>query len=369
MEFIGLIKKLGLFALGLYMPMNTAFAVTFSDVPIYHKNYQSVASLSSAGVIGGYTDGSFKPEKTISRAEAVKILVASKFSSDSTNNCLTQYAQADWSYVFFGDVPNDTTWFTKYICTAKANNIISGYTDGTFRPNNTVNFAEGLKMILESFNTDTSRSRFQQNSLLYVNSDDWFARYFTYAYNANLINRMKFYHPAQAMTRGDFTEIIYRLQNIQANSLSTFQELSQPQSNEYTITVPRLNIINLNVSFADIYDAQGALDTLKSGLGHYLNPPGSGKKMVIFGHSSGYSWDSSSYKYILKEINKIQDGDTIYINYQEKGYVYQVSSKEILPANKLNVILTDSGTEELAMYTCWPPNSISQRYVVYATRI
>ena len=108
---------------------------------------------------------------------------------------------------------------------------------------------------------------------------------------------------------------------------------------------------------------------LHEGMGQYLSPPGSGHKMVLFGHSSGYSWDHSPYKYILTKIDRLQTGDFIYINYQEKGYAYQVSQKEIRPATDMASVMEDYGYEEMALYTCWPPNGISKRYVVYATPI
>ena len=269
--------------------------------------------------------------------------------------------------MFFPDV-SLSQWFAKYICTAKTNNVIGGYPDSTFRPSNTINFAEGLKVILDSYGVELGRIRVVENKLLHINKNDWFAPYFSYAHNKNLINREKFYHPAQNMTRGEMAEIIYRLETIKKNGGGEFKETKTHHSNEYKITIPRLNIIDLNVSFADPYNAKNAMDVLKNGLGHYLAPPGGGKRLVIFGHSSGYSWDNSAYKTILRQIDKIQTGDLIYINYHEKGYVYRVYKEEVLPAEQLTFIMKDPGAEDLALYTCWPPDSIQKRYVVYAER-
>ncbi len=224
-------------------------------------------------------------------------------------------------------------------------------------------------MIIETYSVDVRRIRFTERPLLYVRGNDWFARYFEYAYDANLINRKKFYHPARQMTRGDFVEILYRLKTIKEEGLSQFPVRAGALSNEYTMTIPRLNLIDINVSFADPYNARNALTVLKNGLGHYLSPPGSGEKMVLFGHSSGYNWDSSSFKQVLRQIDQLKVGDMIYINYEERGYAYQIRNQEILPANKLNTVMNDYGYEELAMYTCWPPDSVSHRYVVYAAPV
>jgi len=266
----------------------------------------------------------------------------------------------------FQDVGSDE-WFAPFVTLAYQNGITQGYPDGSFRPGNPINMAEGLKIILETYGVDSSRARYVDHPLLLVGSDDWFTPYFEYAYNRNLINREKFYHPAQGMTRGEFAEILYRLKTIRESGDDTFLESSKPYSNEYTITIPRLNIINLDVTFADPFDSQGSLGVLQAGLGHYLSPPGSGHKMVLFGHSSGYSWDKSPYKTILTQIDRLQVGNLLYINYQEKGYVYQINLKEIRPATDMASVMDDYGYEEVALYTCWPPKSIAKRYVVYAT--
>jgi len=171
------------------------------------------------------------------------------------------------------------------------------------------------------------------------------------------------------MTRGEFSEILYRLRAIQSQSLTEFPNITAQYSDEYTVTIPKLNIINLKVSFADLYNEKKALETLRAGLGHYMNPPGDGKKIVIFGHSSGYYWDSSAYKHVLRQIHTLQNGDMIYVNYQEKGYVYQIFSQQIIAASGMANILQSNGYEEIALYTCWPLDSIRQRYVVHAVRI
>ncbi len=366
MRFFQFLKKFGLLCLALSFPL-IASARIFADVSAFYKHYQAISHLSDLGVIDGYPDGSFQPERTINRAEAVKLLIASIKPDYFIQEATRDFYENNISSSFYDVYLNE--WFGPHVTLAHQYGIVEGYPDGSFRPGNSINFAEGLKVIIEAYGVDVQRVRFNYHPLLYVQNGDWFARYFNYAYNKNLINRDKFYHPAQQMTRGEFAEILYRLRTVKEEGLVKFQSDSQPYSNEYMITIPRLDIVNVNVSFADTYDSENALAVLKNGMGHYLSPPGSGHKMVLFGHSSGYSWDNSSYKHLLRQINRLGLGDLIYINYQEKGYIYQVSNKEILPANKLDVVLKDYNYEEIAMYTCWPPDSISQRYVVYAGRI
>ncbi|MBU0577056.1 sortase [Patescibacteria group bacterium] len=346
---------------------NVSFAKSYSDVPYAHKYNESINTLSNQNIINGYENGEFHPEGNINRAEAVKILVEALYDDNAINNSLDWHKKLNHKYVMFPDV-GINEWYGSYVEVAYQNNIIQGFSDNTFKPSNNLNFAEALKIILESHGVNLNVD-YQENPLLYINRSDWYTPYFSYAYEYNLINQNKFYHPAQLITRGEFAEIVYRLQTVQETGLPEFVASSLPTSDEYKITIPELDIINLNVNFADPDDERAALDVLKYGLGHYLYPPDNGKKTVVFGHSSGYSWDNSPYKTILRQIDNLSNGDKIYINYKEKGYVYEIFSSDIIPATEDYRIVENQLNNELALYTCWPPDRIDYRYVVYGKPI
>ena len=55
----------------------------------------------------------------------------------------------------------------------------------------------------------------------------------------------------------------------------------------------------------------------------------------------------------------------IYVTYDAGVYEYQVTEKETIPAYDIHS-LQDGADEELILYTCWPPDSVSQRYLVRA---
>lgn len=340
-----------------FLSAPVVYGKMFPDVPSNYKYYTAINTLSDAEIISGYEDGNFKPEKTINRAQAVTLL-ARFVSADLAGQI------QEGETPFFDVKPGG--WYVAFITWAYLQGVVEGYPDGSFRPDKTLNFAEGLKIILTATHSLIDPYPFSPRPLLAVEKGDWFAPYFTYAYEKNLINRDKFYHPRQPMTRGEFAEILYRLGIIEKEDLAEYPKIDDGVvSGEYTITIPRLNIFSVNVSFADPYSAKNALETLKTGLGHYLAPPEEGKKMIIFGHSSGYSWDKSNYKQILRQIDRLQAGDKIYINYHEKGYIYTIDQYEIMPAKELDNIMTEDNINELVLYTCWPPDRISHRYVVY----
>lgn len=114
---------------------------SFSDTSNYiWKN--SVNYLKDNSVIDGYADGTFKPDKEINRAEFTKIIIGSRFSTELNN-----YSVATGC---FSDTPADQ-WYAKYICLAKEKGVIGGYPDGTFKPDQNINQAESLKIVLLAF--------------------------------------------------------------------------------------------------------------------------------------------------------------------------------------------------------------------------
>ncbi len=98
---------------------------------------QAVEFLKNQNIIEGYQDGTFKPEKEINRAEFLKIVLKSNDLLEK--NC--KYKNKAYS-----DVKN-SDWFSDVICSASNKNIVEGYPDGTFKPANTINFAEASKII------------------------------------------------------------------------------------------------------------------------------------------------------------------------------------------------------------------------------
>ena len=92
-----------------------------------------ITQWQSKGLIQGYEDGTFKPGNTITRAEFVTLM----------NN-----AKGFWSEgsINFSDVKNGS-WFYSAVARAVAAGYVKGYSDGSFKPNNTITRAEAAMMI------------------------------------------------------------------------------------------------------------------------------------------------------------------------------------------------------------------------------
>ena len=86
-------------------------------------------------IVNGYDDG-FRPNQSISRAAALKILLEASG------------LELGDGIVEFSDVKSND-WFRKYVSFAKSNKIVGGYSDGTFRPNATITRAEVAKIVLK----------------------------------------------------------------------------------------------------------------------------------------------------------------------------------------------------------------------------
>lgn len=109
----------------------TTTAGNFTDVKVGMWCNRAIATLTNMGIIKGYTDGSFQPNKSITRAELATIIA--------------RFAKLDVNTKTFSDINGH--WAQKNIELAAGNGWINGYEDGTFRPNNNITRAETFAMI------------------------------------------------------------------------------------------------------------------------------------------------------------------------------------------------------------------------------
>lgn len=105
---------------------------SFNDIPNGAWYTEAVATMSNGGYITGYEDNTFRGNNNITRAEFVTMLVR-----------FIKVEDADCS---FTDVPK-AHWAYSYIATAAANEWLTGYEDGTFRPEQAISRAEAMAII------------------------------------------------------------------------------------------------------------------------------------------------------------------------------------------------------------------------------
>ncbi|MFH0770375.1 MAG: S-layer homology domain-containing protein [Candidatus Peregrinibacteria bacterium] len=187
----------------------------FPDIPSNHENFDAISYVQKENIVSGYPDGTYRPDKEINRAEFTKILVGSRFSQEQIIRCMLDHQQED---VFFPDVLR-TTWYGPYVCIAKAENIVQGYPDGTFKPEGNINFAEAAKIVTKTF------FETQQDPGAGV----WFASYVQELSNRKSIplSIRKF---DSLVRRGEMAEIIYRLKTSAEKPSQTYEQLAENSS-------------------------------------------------------------------------------------------------------------------------------------------
>lgn len=176
----------------------TSFAIQFSDLTNAHWAYDNIMSLAEAGIINGYENGTYQPERAISRGEFLKLVMTTLYGGneyfevnnfnfghwampyaleamqmgylmdgttvDNLNNSITRlemvnilgkvginnkiYRSEELKSISFSDIQSLEESSKIYIDYVTTNGLINGYTDGTFKPNKTLTRAEIATIII-----------------------------------------------------------------------------------------------------------------------------------------------------------------------------------------------------------------------------
>src|SRR5690606_4692988 len=135
-------------------------SAVFGDVPTGHLHKLAIDYVQATGIVSGYPDATYQPDRLLNRAEFTKIIVESRSSRLEIDNC--RAAEGFYKRSLFSDVAS-AVWYEKYVCVGRTNDIIGGYPDGTFRGEQTINYAEAAKIIVNSY------------GLRVASRDPWFA--------------------------------------------------------------------------------------------------------------------------------------------------------------------------------------------------
>lgn len=176
----------------------------FSDLFQNHENYEAVIAMYYEGIVSGYSDGTFKPDKKVNRAEFSKMLVEAadldyaSLPSVEMSNCFKDVK----------DLPGD--WFAPSVCASKYKGWVGGYGDGNFAPNKNINKAEGLKIVLNAFGFEVpGNSAVTAMPYIDVNPGDWFVGVAQAAKDNDLIKESDGFVAGWELTRADVSQVIH----------------------------------------------------------------------------------------------------------------------------------------------------------------
>ena len=109
------------------MEANKSYPASFSDVTSAHWAANYIGYMEQFGIVRGYSDGTFRPNAPITRAEFAAICCRFEKLTSGT--------------VTFSDVPA-SHWAAKSVTYAATRGWVTGYADGTFKPGNNITRAE-----------------------------------------------------------------------------------------------------------------------------------------------------------------------------------------------------------------------------------
>lgn len=150
-----------------------------SDVPDYEEDHGAIYNLYDRGIIGGYPDGSFGGNKTVTRAEFAKMLLLSA-DFDLETTIPTTYA----------DVAS-ALWSRPYIMTLSNKGILKGKGPGIFDPQGPISIGEVITVLTRTFQVYG-----QANAYPFELINHWSNEYFLEAVSSGLVQRSDaFYKP------------------------------------------------------------------------------------------------------------------------------------------------------------------------------
>lgn len=198
--------------------MPTSFAaggqvsVRFDDVFYAHDNVIAIQHLRDTDVVVGYDGNEFRPDAPITRAEFLKIVT-------EIAGVQVQPGKSPFSDVAQSD------WFGPYVYTANKLGYIDGYSDGTFRPNDQINFAEASKIITNVLvNDETSPVD---------GYDNWFDQYVLELEDEQVIP-VSIDGFNRTLTRADMAEMAWRIETGTTYKLgNTYNNVANGKSIEY----------------------------------------------------------------------------------------------------------------------------------------
>ena len=147
--------------------------------------------------------------------------------------------------------------------------------------------------------------------------------------------------------------------------------ITQTVSAEPRLIIPKLNIdvpVRYGVQLSDVMSA------MNNGVAHYRIAgasayPGEVGNFVITGHSAGDIYSSNPYKYIFSGLERLDNNDLIYVNYQSKRYIYSVAKKEVIEPTNVAALTVATDKPILTLVTCTPVGTSRYRLLVTANQI
>ncbi|HTB48879.1 MAG TPA: class E sortase [Verrucomicrobiae bacterium] len=138
------------------------------------------------------------------------------------------------------------------------------------------------------------------------------------------------------------------------------------------VIIPKINV-EIPVNYNETSTDENAIENdLEDGVVHYPTTvlPGQTGNAAFFGHSSNNIFNKGKYKFAFVLLHTLVPGDTFYLTYGDKVYVYKVISRTIVDPSDVGVLGPVPGqTATATLITCDPPGTSLHRLIVVGQQI
>lgn len=139
------------------------------------------------------------------------------------------------------------------------------------------------------------------------------------------------------------------------------QKSGKPRIQNYTLSIPKLKIVNAKVSTVDNNLAEHLVNYAGTAI------PADTGNAVIFGHSTlPQLYDAKNYKTVFTFLYELTQGDEIDVNIENVIYKYKVANVTVVDPNDTSVLQQNYSDSYLTLVTCTPPGTIWKRLIIKA---
>jgi len=147
--------------------------------------------------------------------------------------------------------------------------------------------------------------------------------------------------------------------------------ITQTVSADPRLLIPKLNIdvpINFDITLSQVMEA------MNHGVAHYRIAgasayPGEIGNFIITGHSAGDVYSSNPYKYIFSGLERLEEGDLIYVNYKSVRYTYKITTKQVIEPSNVAALVMQTDRPLITLVTCTPLGTSRYRLLVTGEQI
>lgn len=138
------------------------------------------------------------------------------------------------------------------------------------------------------------------------------------------------------------------------------------------VIIPKINV-EIPVDYSQTTTDEAQIENaLEGGIVHYptTSLPGENGNAAFFGHSSNNIFNKGKYKFAFVLLHTLVPGDTFYLTYNGKVYVYKVISKDVVDPSNVGVLGPVPGqTATATLITCDPPGTSLKRLIIVGQQI